>query len=199
MPSSRLAASRSTAPSIKTVITVVLSIVAFTFITPRSAAAQHDVHATLVAKADRKAAPDFHLVGANGKTVQISDFRGKVVLLNFWATSCGGCVLEIPSFIELQQKYGNSRFTAVGISADIPYDGLKTADEAWLKVRPFIAKHQVNYPIVMGNDAVITSYGFEAYPATYLIDRSGHIAATYVGVVSKDNVEANIKELLADH
>lgn len=190
--------SHSTTPSIKATIAVVLSIVAFTIIPPRSAAAQHDVHATLVAKTDRKAAPNFHLVDEHGKAVQISDFRGKVVLLNFWATACGGCVLEIPSFIELQQKYGNTAFTAVGISADIPYEGLKSADEAWQKVRPFIAKHQLNYPIVMGDDAVISSYGFQAYPATYLVDRSGHIAATYVGVVSKDNVEANIKELLAE-
>ena len=184
--------------SMKSTIALVLFIVALTFITPYYAAAQHNVHATLVTKADRKVAPDFHLVDKHGKIVQITDFRGKVVLLNFWATSCGGCVLEIPSFMELQQKYGNNRFTVVGISADIPYEGLKSADEAWQKVRPFIAEHQVNYPIVMGNDAVIGSYGFQAYPATYLIDRSGHIAATYVGVVSKDNVEANIKELLAE-
>jgi peroxiredoxin len=177
---------------------LVLSVLALTVVTPRFAIAQQDVHATLVARADRKAAPDFHLTNEHGKIAQISDFRGKVVLLNFWATSCGGCVLEIPSFVELQQKYGNSGFTAVGISADIPYEGLKTPDEAWQKVRPFIAKHQMNYPIVMGDDAVINSYGFQSYPATFLIDRSGHIAATYVGVVSKDNVEANIKQLLAE-
>ena len=177
---------------------LVLSIVALTFFTPRSAPAQQDVRAALVAKANRKAAPNFHLADDHGKTVQISDFRGKVVLLNFWATACGGCVLEIPSFVELQQKYGNTRFTAVGISADIPYDGLKNAEEAWQKVRPFMAKHKINYPIIMGNDAVLSAYGFDVYPATYLIDRSGHIAATYVGVVSKDNVEANLKELLAE-
>ena len=179
-------------------IAVVLSIVAFTFITPRSAA-QQEAHAALIAKADRELAPNFHLANESGKTTQISDFRGKVVLLNFWATACGGCVLEIPSFIELQQKYGNSGFTAVGISADIPYESLKTADEAWQKVRPFIAAHKVNYPILMGDDAVITAYGFRYYPATYLIDKSGHIAVIYGGVVSKDNVAANISKLLAEH
>jgi peroxiredoxin len=193
-PSSR----RRARARMKSTITVVVALFAVTLLSSRSAFAQNDVHATLVPRPARRPAPEFHLVNDHGKIAQISDFRGKVILLNFWATSCGGCILEIPSFIDLQQKYGTSGFTAVGISADIPYDGLKTADEAWQKVRPFIAAHHMNYPILMGNDAVISQYGFQSYPATYLIDHSGHIAATYVGVVSKENVEANIKTLLAE-
>lgn len=165
---------------------------------PVAAYGQHDVHAMLVAKADRKPAPTFHLAALNGKVVQISDYRGKVALVNFWATACGGCILEIPSFVELHQKYEKSGFTAVGISADIPYEGLKNADEAWARVRPFVASHKLNYPILMGNNAVIDAFGFPSYPATYLIDRSGKIAATYVGVVDKNDVEANIKTLLAE-
>jgi peroxiredoxin len=184
--------------SVRRALSFVLSIVAIVLMIPLSAVAQQDVHAPLVPKAERKNAPRFHLASADGKTAQLSDFRGRVVLLNFWATDCGGCVLEIPSFIELQLKYGDKHFTAVGISADIPYEQLKSADEAWQKVRPFIAKHQINYPIVMGNDAIIDAYGFKSYPATYLIDRSGHIAATYVGVVSKEDVDANIAQLLAE-
>jgi peroxiredoxin len=159
---------------------------------------QHDVHALLIARGDRKPAPVFHLPSADGGVTQLADFHGKVVLVNFWATSCGGCVLEIPSFIALEQKYGGPSFTALGISADIPYEGLKTNEEAWARVRPFIKSHDLNYPIVMGNDATINAFGFSSYPATYLIDKSGHIAATYVGVVSKDDVEANIKKLLAE-
>ncbi len=162
------------------------------------ASAQHDVHAALVPKADRKIAPAFHLVGSNGRTVQVSDYHGKILLLNFWATKCGGCILEIPSFIEMQQTYEKQGFTAVGISADISYLGLKSPGEAWQLVRPFIASHGINYPILMGDDATIDAYGFQSYPATYLIDRSGHIAATYVGVVSKKDVETNIKTLLAE-
>ena len=130
--------------------------------------------------------------------VQLSDFRGKVLLVNFWATSCGGCVLEIPSFIDIEKKYGNHGFSALGISADIPYEGLKSADEAWAKVRPFVAQHNVNYPIVMGDDTIIDAFGFPSYPATYLVDKSGRIAATYVGVVSKEDVEGNISKLLAE-
>ena len=174
-------------------------VIVFTALTSLNAYGQKDVHAILVAKPDRKPAPAFHLVDANGKTVQISDYRGKVVLLNFWATSCGGCILEIPSFIELQRDYGKSGFTAVGISADIPYEGLKSTDEAWRLVRPFISSHGLNYPILMGDNSVIGDYGFRSYPATYLIDKSGKIAATYVGIVDKNDVETNIKTLLAQH
>ena len=167
-------------------------------LTPTFAHAQHDVHALLVAKTSRKPAHSFDLVAADGKTVQVSSYRGKVVLLNFWATKCGGCILEIPSFMELQKAYVKQGFTAVGISADIPYEGLKSADEAWGLVRPFMADHKLNYPILMGDGAVVDAYGFPSYPATYLIDRSGNIAATYVGVVDKNDVEANIKTLLAE-
>jgi peroxiredoxin len=185
-------------PLIKHARMVVLSLVGVAGMFPVPAAAQKDVHAPLVVQDNRKAAPNFHLDSAEGRVLEIADFKGKVVLLNFWATACGGCVLEIPSFIDLQRKYEGRDFTAVGISADIPYEGLKSPEEAWQKVRPFVAEHQVNYPIVMGSDAVIDAYGFKSYPATYLIDKSGHIAATYVGVVSKDDVDANIQRLLAE-
>jgi peroxiredoxin len=183
----------------KTRLGLLLFVLAFACLHPSFSYAQQDVHAALVTAADRKLAPAFHLPAADGKLVQISDFHGKVVLINFWATSCGGCVLEIPSFIDIEKKYGGHGFTALGISADIPYEGLKSADEAWTKVRPFVAQHNVNYPIVMGNDAIIGAFGFPSYPATYLVDKSGRIAATYVGVVSKEDVEANITKLLAEN
>jgi thiol-disulfide isomerase/thioredoxin len=105
-------------------------------LTISAAHAQHDVHAALIAKADRKAAPVFHLASDKGKTVQASDFRGKVVLVNFWATTCGGCILEIPYFVDLQKTYVHKGFTVVGISADIPYEGLKSEPEAWKRVHP---------------------------------------------------------------
>ena len=180
--------------------TAIVLMIAFStgVLTSAIAHAQHDVHALLVAKADRKPAYNFNLVAADGMTVQISSYQRKVVLLNFWATKCGGCILEIPSFMELQQVYGKHGFTAVGISADIPYEGLKSSVEAWKLVRPFMASHKLNYPILMGDGTVVDAYGFPSYPATYLIDRSGKIAATYVGVVSRDDIEANIKKLLAE-
>jgi peroxiredoxin len=160
--------------------------------------AQQNVHAALIASADRKPAPAFDLASESGKKVRISDYRGKVVLLNFWATDCGGCILEIPSFIALQTTHRAKGFTAVGVSMDVSYDGLKNSDEAWGKVRPFVLSHQVNYPILMGDQAISDAYALKAFPATYLIDKSGRIAATYVGVVSKDNVESNVNKLLSE-
>jgi peroxiredoxin len=160
---------------------------------------QQDVHAALTPAANRKPAPAFQLVTQDGTKMQISDYRGKVVLLNFWATDCGGCVLEIPSFIELQREYKDKGFAAVGVSMDISYESLKDAAEAWGRVRPFMAKHGVNYTILMGDDAVSKAYALDTFPATYLIDKSGRIAASYVGIlVDKENVAKNIRSLLAE-
>ena len=160
---------------------------------------QQDVHAALTPSANRKPAPAFQLATQDGTKMQISDYRGKVVLLNFWATDCGGCVLEIPSFIELEKAYKDKGFTAVGVSMDISYEDLKDANEAWGRVRPFVAKHGVNYPIAMGDDAISKAYALNAFPATYLIDKSGNIAVAYVGmVIDKGNVETNIRSLLAE-
>src|ERR1700722_4669239 len=160
---------------------------------------QQDVHAALTPPAGRKSAPAFELVTQDGKKMHLSDYRGKVVLLNFWATDCGGCVLEIPSFIELEKAYKEKGFTAVGVSMDISYESLKDANDAWGRVRPFVAEKGINYPIAMRDDAISKAYALHAFPATYLIDKSGKIAVAYVGVViNKDNVETNIKGLLSE-
>jgi peroxiredoxin len=160
---------------------------------------QQDVHATLTPSANQKPAPAFQLMTEDGRKTQISDYRGKVLLLNFWATDCGGCVLEIPSFIELEKAYKDKGFTAVGVSMDISYEDLKSANEAWARVRPFMAKHGINYPIAMGSDAISEAYALNSFPATYLVDKSGKIAVAYVGVViNKDNVETNLKSLLSE-
>lgn len=156
-------------------------------------------HAELISPANRKPAPAFQLVTDSGGKVRMSDYRGKVVLLNFWATECGGCVLEIPSFIEIEKAYKDKGFTAIGISMDILYESLKDANEAWGRVRPFMAKRGINYTIAMGDDAISKAYALNAFPATYLIDKSGRIAVAYVGVVvNKDNVATNIKSLLSE-
>jgi peroxiredoxin len=179
------------------VLTALLTSLVLASATP-AVFAQQDVHAALIAANDRKPAPAFDLPNATGKKVQVSNYRGKVVLLNFWATDCGGCILEIPSFISIQATHKDKAFTAVGISMDISYEGLKNADEAWGKVTPFVSSHRINYPILMGDQSISDAYGLKAFPATYLIDKSGRVAATYVGVVSKDNVEANVDKLLLE-
>jgi len=166
-------------------------------ITP-AISAQRDVHASLIELANRKPAPAFRLTAETGKATQLSDYRGKVVLLNFWATDCGGCVLEIPSIINIEAAYKNRGFTVVGISMDIPYENLKDAHEAWGKVRPFIAKSKINYPILMGHQSLFKKFGLTELPDTLLVDKTGRIAAVYVGVINKDDVETNIGKLLSE-
>ena len=156
------------------------------------------VRAELKSPASRIPAPPFGLANAAGKTEQLTDYRGKVVLLNFWATDCGGCRLEIPWIVGIDQSYKNKGVAVVGISMDISYEDLKNAAEAWSKVKPFIQAHQITYPILMGDAQVTKSYDLQALPATYLIDKSGRVAAAYIGLIDKQNVEANINTLLAE-
>ncbi|MBZ5635010.1 MAG: TlpA family protein disulfide reductase [Acidobacteriia bacterium] len=136
---------------------------------------------------NRKVAPDFVLDDASGKPVRLSQFRGKVVLLNFWATWCAPCRVEIPWFIEFQKSQQNHGFAALGISLD---------EDGWDAVKPYIDEHKVNYRIVIGNDDVAQLYGAASLPTTFIIDRSGRIAATHVGICGKSEYEADIKAVL---
>jgi len=158
--------------------------------------AQRDVRASLIKPSARVKAPAFQLEGQNGASVGLSHFRGKVVLLNFWATDCGGCVLEIPRLIDVQRDLQHGDFTVVGIDMDMPYGGVRSADQAWKNVRPFTVTHRMNYPVLMGDSGIEKLYGISAYPASFIIDKSGRIAAKYVGIVDTANVEANVRTLL---
>jgi len=137
---------------------------------------------------DRKPAPEFTLKDADGKVVRLADYKGKVVLLDFWATWCGPCKIEIPWFIELQRNHRDRGFEVLGIAMD---------DEGWEVVKPFVARMQMNYRIVIGNDTTAQLYGgVEALPTTFLIDREGRIAATHVGLTSKKDFVNGVEELL---
>jgi peroxiredoxin len=161
-------------------------------------AAGKGVIATLRPLQQRKLAPSFALKDAVGKTVRLSDYRGRVVLLDFWATKCGGCVEEIPWFIEIAQMFATKGLATVGVSEDVAYENLKGPDEAWALVQPFIRDHKVPYPVLMGDQQVTTSYNIQALPLTYLIDRRGRVAAVYAGMVDRADIEANIRTLMAE-
>lgn len=157
-----------------------------------------DVSAPLEQPAVRRQAPAFALLDPKGKSIALAKFRGQPVLLDLWATKCGGCIKEIPYFIDIHHTYARKGLAVIGVSMDILYEDLKGPAEAWSLVKPFVADHHVNYPILMGDDGFTKSYSVTTLPVTYLIDKRGRIAATYTGVVDRADVEKNIKALLAE-
>jgi peroxiredoxin len=137
---------------------------------------------------ERMPAPELGLQDSSGETMKLENYRGKVVLLDFWATWCTGCKHEIPWFAGFQSAYGAKGLAVVGVSLD---------DGGWSVVKPFLAATKVPYRILLGDDAISQRYGIKNMPDTFLIDRQGRVAAVYrAGLVDKGDVEANIKALL---
>jgi len=133
-------------------------------------------------------APDFTLRDMNGHPVRLSDFRGKAVVLNFWATWCPPCRREIPWFIALQKEYGPQGLQVIGVSMD---DGGRDAVEA------FVKRMDINYPILQGDDHAASLYGgAEVLPTTYYISRDGQVVSSVTGLISESEVERNIREAL---
>jgi peroxiredoxin len=150
----------------------------------------------LVPKDQRKAAPEFSLTDADGKPVDLANYRGKIVLLDFWATWCGGCKLEIPWYMEFDTRYKQQGLAVIGVSMD---------EDGWKAVKPFLAQKRdpetggntaMKYPVVIGNDKLAKEYNLTSMPMTLLIDREGKIALSHTGVVNKDDFEGHIRQLL---
>jgi cytochrome c biogenesis protein CcmG/thiol:disulfide interchange protein DsbE len=135
-----------------------------------------------------KTAPDFTLKDASGKAVSLRAFKGKVVLLNFWATWCVPCKTEIPWFIEFEKTYAARGFTVLGVSMD---------EDGWKAINPYVAQAKINYPIVLGNEDVNRAYGaFDALPTTLVIGRDGKVAFLHAGLIARDEYEKEIRGLL---
>jgi peroxiredoxin len=162
---------------------------AFLMLTASAAVAgQANISAELQPPEQRKLAPAFTLKDASGKSATLADYRGKVVLLDFWATWCGGCKKEIPWFMEFHKTYESRGLAVVGVSLD---------EEGWKVLKPWLDAHPIPYRIVLGDDAMAKKYAIEGMPDTFLIDQQGRVAAAYrAGVVDQTNMETNIKALL---
>jgi peroxiredoxin len=135
-------------------------------------------------------APDFELTGIDGKPVTLSRFKGKVVLLDFWATWCPPCREEIPGFVELQKRYGKQGLAVVGLSLD------RGGRNEVVK----FAKHmKINYPVALATEDVVRKYGdVHAIPSTFLINRRGEIVKRYVGYQRHQVFETDIKAVLKE-
>ena len=131
----------------------------------------------------------FTMKDVNGYDVKLSSYKGQVILLDFWATWCGPCKVEIPWFMEFQQKYKDKGFTVVGISSD---DELAT-------LKPFVARYKMNYPVLqgLGRDDVHEAFGpVYGLPTTIVIGRDGKICKTHMGLAPKAQIEKEILGLL---
>ncbi len=135
-----------------------------------------------------KVAPDFSLQSIDGKTTRLSDFRGKAVLLNFWATWCGPCKIEMPWFVDLQNQYGAQGLQIVGVAMD---------DASKEDIGKFAKDMGVNYPILIGKEAIGDEYGgVPALPESFLISRDGKIVDKIIGLRGKAEIEDAVKKAL---
>src|SRR5579863_256896 len=133
-------------------------------------------------------APDFSLQSLDGKATHLSDFRGKAVLLNFWATWCGPCKIEMPWFVDFQNQYGSQGLQIVGIAMD---------DASKEDIAKFAKDMGVNYPILLGKESVGDQYGgVPALPETFVVARDGKILDKIMGLKGKGEIEEDIQKAL---
>jgi peroxiredoxin len=134
------------------------------------------------------AAPDWQLTRLDGTVMRAEELRGKVVVVDFWATWCGPCIKEIPGYIEMQRAHADRGLVIVGISLD---------QGGPAGVQRFVERHGVNYPIVMGDAAVAEAFGgVQSIPTTFLIDRQGQIRDRKVGAMEREEYEPLVTSLL---
>ena len=145
-----------------------------------------------------KPAPEFVLEDLSGKKVSLASYKGKAVLINFWATWCGPCKIETPWLIELRNQYAARGFEVLGVSTDDidRGDPRKLSDEK-LEIAQFVEQMHIPYPVLIDGDSLSKPYGgLDAMPTSFFVDRNGTVVAAQMGLTSKDDIEANIKKAL---
>ena len=179
------------------ILATLIAIVTFAFVGNHRVTRLPSARAAKTNKESKSVSVDFTLKDLEDHDVTLSQFKGKVVLVNFWATWCGPCKIEIPWLIELQDKYGTRGFTVVGVAMD---------EEGKGAVAPFVQKERfkvrgtpqsMSYPIVLGNDATADKFGgLVGFPTSVLISRDGRVVKRVDGLVSYDEIDKAIESLL---
>ncbi len=133
-------------------------------------------------------APEFRLKDTSGKEVKLSDFKGEIVVVNFWATWCGPCLMEIPSLVKLREQYHDKGVEIVAISLN---------QNSPKQLARFARDFNINYPVVIGTEDVVEAFGpVNAIPTTIIIDREGQVYSRHTGLISFDEAERSIQPLL---
>jgi len=151
---------------------------------------------------DGKPAPAFTLPDVDGQTVSLANYRGKALLINFWATWCGPCKIETPWLVQLRDKYAPQGFEVLGISAE--GDDVTPKDKsAWDKdkaaIEKFVAQEKIPYPVLMGGDSIANPYGgVDNLPTSFYVNRKGIIVAAQMGLTSESDMAANIQKALGE-
>ena len=174
---------------IKLVLTILIALSVNTFcIDKYDIKDESSARENTIIKIEGDKAPDFSLKSFDGKTIKLSDYKGKVVIIDFWATWCPPCRKGIPDLISIQKEFKND-VVIIGISLD----GEKTLKD----VPGFVKSYEINYPIVYGDEKVIAAYGgIEGIPTAFIIDKKGNVVDKHVGLVDKNIYVNKIKELL---
>lgn len=143
----------------------------------------------LIAAPSRVEAPNFTLPDMQGKPLTLSSYKGKVVLLDFWATTCAGCKIELPWYVAFDAKYRDKGLAVIGLDmyGETPH-----------VIKPFMAKWKMHYPVAIGTDALGEQFNLRDMPLTLLIDRHGKIALSHAGIVDQKAFEAAIQKLLQE-
>lgn len=145
-------------------------------------------------------APNFTLEDLSGKKVSLMDYRGKAVLINFWATWCGPCKIETPWLVELRNQYASKGFEILGVSLDdLDPDDKKMLAQEKRDIAKFAAQEHMQYPVLIDGGSIDKPYGgLDALPTSYFVDRTGNVVAAQLGLTSKADIEGNIHKALGE-
>ncbi len=147
-----------------------------------------------------KPAPQFALEDLSGKMVSLSSYKGKALLINFWATWCGPCKLETPWLVDLRNQYAPQGFEVLGVSTDdIDRSDKEKFGEEKRDIGRFVQQMHMPYPVLIEGDLLSKPYGgLDAMPTSFFVDRTGKVVAAEMGITSKDDIASNIRKALGE-